>query len=110
MTITENENISMQAALQQIFYNLKYSNKAVATSDLLVLLIIMTKHLCFQKSFGWESREAWVQHDVQEFKCVLLDALEEKMSKSYELKGEISKLFGVNIYDSIFFIRFREFL
>lgn len=36
MPISENENNSMQAALQQIFYNLKYSNKAVATNDLLV--------------------------------------------------------------------------
>lgn len=27
----------MQAALQQIFYNLKFSNKAVLTSDLLVI-------------------------------------------------------------------------
>lgn len=36
MPISEHEHNSMQAALQQIFYNLKYSNKAVATNDLLV--------------------------------------------------------------------------
>lgn len=39
MPITENENNSMQAALQQVFYNLKYSNKAVATSELLAYYI-----------------------------------------------------------------------
>jgi len=37
MPIAENENTSMQAALQQIFYNLKYSSKAVATNELLVI-------------------------------------------------------------------------
>lgn len=40
MPIKEDENSSMQAALQQIFYNLKYSTKAVATNELLVLLDI----------------------------------------------------------------------
>ena len=50
MPIKEDENTSMQAALQQVFYNLKYSNKAVATNELLVFsqkLIIFIKFINF---------------------------------------------------------------
>lgn len=34
------------------------------------------------KSFGWDSLEAFRQHDVQEFNRVLQDRLEEKMKAS----------------------------
>lgn len=51
-------------------------------------------HVCFDsldsisgtteltKSFGWDSLEAFRQHDVQEFNRVLQDRLEEKMKAS----------------------------
>ena len=37
MPIKIGENTSMQAALQKVFYNLKHSNTAVDTNELLVL-------------------------------------------------------------------------
>ena len=44
------------------------------------------------KSFGWETLDSFMQHDVQEFLRVLLDKLENKM-KGTCFEGTISKLF-----------------
>ncbi|PAV73868.1 hypothetical protein WR25_16057 [Diploscapter pachys] len=53
-------------AMQRVFYDLQYSDKPVGTKKL-------------TKSFGWDSIETFMQHDVQELCRVLLDNLENKM-------------------------------
>ncbi|KAI8330654.1 hypothetical protein EDC96DRAFT_452112 [Choanephora cucurbitarum] len=70
---------SVALALQRCFYNLQYSSDPVGTTEL-------------TKSFGWDSLDAFMQHDVQEFNRVLQDNLEEKM-KGTPADGAISKLF-----------------
>lgn len=70
---------SVALALQRCFYNLQYSSAPVGTTEL-------------TKSFGWDSLDAFMQHDVQEFNRVLQDNLEEKM-KGTPADGAISKLF-----------------
>jgi len=52
--------------LQRLFYQLQHSNTAVATNEL-------------TKSFGWETQEIFVQHDVQELMRKLMERMEEKM-------------------------------
>ncbi|CAO3694083.1 unnamed protein product [Rhizopus stolonifer] len=78
---TENDDPtkSVALALQRCFYNLQYSAVPVGTTEL-------------TKSFGWDSLDAFMQHDVQEFNRVLQDNLEEKM-KGTPADGAISKLF-----------------
>lgn len=65
---TENDQPtkSIALALQRVFYNLQFMDTAVGTTEL-------------TKSFGWDSLEAFRQHDVQEFNRVLQDNLEIKM-------------------------------
>ncbi|KAI8985250.1 hypothetical protein BDB01DRAFT_721890 [Pilobolus umbonatus] len=70
---------SVALALQRCFYNLQCSDQPIGTTEL-------------TKSFGWDSLEAFMQHDVQEFNRVLQDNLEEKM-KGTPADGAISKLF-----------------
>ncbi|KAI8373084.1 cysteine proteinase [Radiomyces spectabilis] len=78
---TENDEPtkSVALALQRVFYNLQFQNTAVGTTEL-------------TKSFGWDSLEAFMQHDVQEFNRVLQDNLEAKM-KGTPADGAIKKLF-----------------
>lgn len=45
------------------------------------------------KSFGWDTRDAFMQHDVQEFSRVLMDNLEEKM-KNTPVNGTVKRLFA----------------
>ncbi|KAJ1915568.1 ubiquitin-specific protease ubp15 [Tieghemiomyces parasiticus] len=66
-------------ALQRVFYKLQYSDTAVDTTEL-------------TRSFGWDSLESFMQHDVQEFNRVLQDNLEGKM-KGTPVEGTISRLF-----------------
>ena len=56
---------SVGLALQRVFYDLQFLDKAVGTKKL-------------TKSFGWETLDSFMQHDVQEFLRVLLDKLEVK--------------------------------
>jgi len=52
--------------LQRLFVNLQTSHKsAVETTEL-------------TRSFGWDSSEAWQQHDIQELCRVMFDALEQE--------------------------------
>lgn len=69
---TENDEPtkSVALALQRVFYNLQFLDTAVGTTEL-------------TKSFGWDSLEAFRQHDVQEFNRVLQDNLEIKMKARY---------------------------
>lgn len=70
---------SVPLALQEVFYDLQHSDKPVATRKL-------------TKSFGWETLDSFMQHDVQELCRVLLDNMENKM-KGTCVEGTIPKLF-----------------
>ncbi|KAJ2854234.1 ubiquitin-specific protease ubp15 [Coemansia erecta] len=78
---TENDDPkkSVALALQRVFYSLENSKDPVDTTEL-------------TKSFGWDSLESFMQHDVQEFNRVLQDSLETKM-KGTVVDGAIAKLF-----------------
>uniref|UniRef100_UPI00358F4AED ubiquitin carboxyl-terminal hydrolase 7 isoform X3 n=1 Tax=Myxine glutinosa TaxID=7769 RepID=UPI00358F4AED len=71
---------SVPLALQRVFYELQHSDKPVGTKKL-------------TKSFGWETLDSFMQHDVQELSRVLLDNMENKM-KGTCVEGTISKVFG----------------
>jgi ubiquitin carboxyl-terminal hydrolase 7 len=70
---------SVTVSLQRLFYFLQTSTEPVETNEL-------------TKSFGWNTVDAFAQHDVQEFLRVLTDNLEEKM-KGTPADGMIQSLF-----------------
>uniref|UniRef100_A0A8D8T3H7 Ubiquitin carboxyl-terminal hydrolase 47 n=1 Tax=Cacopsylla melanoneura TaxID=428564 RepID=A0A8D8T3H7_9HEMI len=70
----EDKTITYQ--LQKLFVNLQTSSRtAVETTDL-------------TRSFGWESSDAWQQHDIQELCRVLFDALETQFKESKTATGQ----------------------
>ncbi len=78
---SENSESDMSYALQKVFHELQFSTSVVKTKKL-------------TESFGWESTDAFTQHDVQELNRILCDHLEEKMKKvSAEGSNTISQLF-----------------
>ncbi|KAL8214408.1 hypothetical protein R6Q57_003857 [Mikania cordata] len=81
MPTTENDmpSGSIPLALQSLFYKLQYNVTSVATKDL-------------TKSFGWDTYDSFMQHDVQELNRVLCEKLEDKM-KGTVVEGTIQKLF-----------------
>ncbi|KAM3374314.1 ubiquitin C-terminal hydrolase 13 [Capsicum galapagoense] len=81
MPTMENDmpSASIPLALQSLFYKLQYSDNSVATKEL-------------TKSFGWNSYDSFMQHDVQELNRVLCEKLEEKM-KGTAVEGTIQELF-----------------
>lgn len=81
MVPTENEDTvkSVPLALQRLFYDLQHSDKPVGTRKL-------------TKSFGWDTMDIFMQHDVQELSRVLLDNIESKM-KGTVVEGTIPALF-----------------
>jgi ubiquitin carboxyl-terminal hydrolase 7 len=70
---------SVPFALQRVFYDLQFNDKSVGTKKL-------------TRSFGWETLDTFMQHDVQELCRVLMDNLENKM-KSTKVEGTIPALF-----------------
>jgi ubiquitin carboxyl-terminal hydrolase 7 len=78
-TENDNPNDSIPLALQRVFYRLQTSDSPVGTTEL-------------TKSFGWDSMESFMQHDVHEFNRVLMDELENKMKKT-EVEGMVEKIF-----------------
>ncbi|KAF3653690.1 hypothetical protein FXO38_15532 [Capsicum annuum] len=76
MPTMENDmpSASIPLALQSLFYKLQYSDNSVATKEL-------------TKSFGWDSYDSFMQHDVQELNRVLC----EKM-KGTAVEGTIQEL------------------
>ncbi|KAF9100159.1 hypothetical protein BGX27_000461 [Mortierella sp. AM989] len=78
-TAEDEPSKSVALALQRVFYQLATSNQSIGTTEL-------------TKSFGWNSLESFMQHDVQEFNRVLQDNLEGKM-KGTAAEGAIQKLF-----------------
>ncbi|KAK3000735.1 hypothetical protein RJ639_021934 [Escallonia herrerae] len=83
MPTTENDmpSGSIPLALQSLFYKLQYSDTSVATKEL-------------TKSFGWDTYDSFMQHDVQELNRVLCEKLEDKMK--------------VGTLAPFFFVRLRE--
>lgn len=81
MPTTENDmpSGSIPLALQSLFYKLQYTDNSVATKEL-------------TKSFGWDTYDSFMQHDVQELNRVLCEKLEDKM-KGTVVEGTIQKLF-----------------
>ncbi|KAK4784849.1 hypothetical protein SAY86_019217 [Trapa natans] len=81
MPTTENDmpTGSIPLALQSLFYKLQYSETSVATKEL-------------TKSFGWDTYDSFMQHDVQELNRVLSEKLEDKM-KGTVVEGTIQQLF-----------------
>ncbi|KAK4743047.1 hypothetical protein SAY87_001048 [Trapa incisa] len=81
MPTTENDmpSGSIPLALQSLFYKLQYSETSVATKEL-------------TKSFGWDTYDSFMQHDVQELNRVLSEKLEDKM-KGTVVEGTIQQLF-----------------
>ncbi|KAI7896065.1 biquitin carboxyl-terminal hydrolase [Mucor mucedo] len=78
-TEKEDPNNSVALALQRCFYSLQHSDDSVGTTEL-------------TKSFGWDSLDAFMQHDVQEFSRVLQDNLELKM-KGTPVDGAVTHIF-----------------
>ncbi|KAK9471279.1 uncharacterized protein V1510DRAFT_420556 [Dipodascopsis tothii] len=70
---------SVPLALQRVFYQLQTSPHPVGTLEL-------------TRSFGWDTTDAFTQHDVQEFNRVLMDNLEGKM-KGTKVDGALTELF-----------------
>ena len=89
MPTTENDvpSNSIPLALQSLFYKIQYSDTSVATKDL-------------TKSFGWDTYDSFMQHDVQELNRVLCEKLEDKM------KVCSSSLVGSLVFD----LRYINFL
>nr|XP_023929868.1 ubiquitin carboxyl-terminal hydrolase 12-like isoform X8 [Quercus suber]POE88951.1 ubiquitin carboxyl-terminal hydrolase 12 [Quercus suber] len=81
MPTTENDmpTGSIPLALQSLFYKLQYRDTSVATKEL-------------TKSFGWDTYDSFMQHDVQELNRVLSEKLEDKM-KGTVVEGTIQQLF-----------------
>lgn len=78
--LTENSsNKAVPLALQRIFYHLQLSNDPVGTLEL-------------TKSFGWDSSDAFTQHDVQELNRVLMDKLELAM-KGTKIEKKLNDVF-----------------
>lgn len=78
-TETHKKGQSVSLELQRIFYLLLTSSEAVGTLEL-------------TKSFGWDSSEAFTQHDVQEMNRILMDRLELAM-KGSAIDGSLNDIF-----------------
>uniref|UniRef100_T1GTK6 ubiquitinyl hydrolase 1 n=1 Tax=Megaselia scalaris TaxID=36166 RepID=T1GTK6_MEGSC len=78
-TEADDSTKSVGLALQRVFHDLQFMDKPVGTKKL-------------TKSFGWETLDSFMQHDVQEFLRVLLDKLESKM-KGTCVEGTVPNLF-----------------
>ncbi|XP_026465548.1 ubiquitin carboxyl-terminal hydrolase 47-like isoform X2 [Ctenocephalides felis] len=79
---------SIPLQLQRLFLQLQTSERpAVETTDL-------------TRSFGWDSTEAWQQHDVQELCRVMFDALEQKFRKT-EQADLINRLYQGKMIDYV---------
>jgi len=70
---------SIPLALQRVFHKLQYDSIAVDTKEL-------------TRSFGWDTIDSFLQHDVQELARVLMDNLEKKMENTLS-KGTMKDLF-----------------
>ena len=77
------DSLSMPLQLQRVFASLQRGAAAVSTKAL-------------TRSFGWDSHQTFMQHDVQELNRVLLDKLEERMAgtgAAARVDGTVGALF-----------------
>lgn len=82
------ESKSIPYQLQKLFLNLQTSRKfAVETTEL-------------TRSFGWDSWEAWQQHDIQELCRVMFDTLEQKF-KNTKQADLINRLYEGKMIDYV---------
>lgn len=86
-TQNDSPTASIPLALQRVFYRLQFGERSVGTKELTA-------------SFGWNRRDSFVQHDVQELNRVFCDNLEEKMKGTIS-EGIVEKLFRGKIYNYI---------
>eukprot|EP00735_Rhodelphis_limneticus_P006210 TRINITY_DN18589_c0_g1::TRINITY_DN18589_c0_g1_i1::g.1115::m.1115 TRINITY_DN18589_c0_g1::TRINITY_DN18589_c0_g1_i1::g.1115 ORF type:complete len:1073 (-),score=240.85,sp/Q9FPT1/UBP12_ARATH/37.32/0.0,UCH/PF00443.24/2.1e-55,USP7_C2/PF14533.1/50,USP7_C2/PF14533.1/61,USP7_C2/PF14533.1/4.6e-32,USP7_ICP0_bdg/PF12436.3/0.15,USP7_ICP0_bdg/PF12436.3/1.5e-25,USP7_ICP0_bdg/PF12436.3/1.7e+02,USP7_ICP0_bdg/PF12436.3/2.5e+03,UCH_1/PF13423.1/2.5e-27,UCH_1/PF13423.1/6.5e+03,MATH/PF00917.21/9.1e-12,MATH/PF00917.21 len=86
-TESDDTHKSIPLALQRLFYHLQNDECAPGTKEL-------------TKSFGWDSVDAFTQHDVQELLRVLSDNIENKM-KGTEVDGAINHMFEGEYQDVI---------
>ncbi len=93
---TDNDDTfkSVPFALQRVFYDLQFSEKSVGTKKL-------------TRSFGWETLDTFMQHDVQELCRVLLDNIENKM-KHTNVDGIIPMLFEGKMIVKYFFVKKKK--
>ncbi|EGV65690.1 ubiquitin-specific protease ubp15 [Yamadazyma tenuis] len=70
---------SVALSLQKIFYLLSTSPVPVGTLEL-------------TKAFGWDTSDAFTQHDIQELNRILMDKLETSM-KGTPIEGKLNDLF-----------------
>lgn len=86
---TEDEQAkSIPFQLQSLFLMLQTTDKSsIGTTNL-------------TRSFGWDSSEAWQQHDIQELCRVMFDALEHKF-KNTEQSDLISRLYEGKMMDYV---------
>lgn len=75
----EDPRRSVPLALQKSFFLLQKSYDPPDTFEL-------------TKSFGWDTGDAFTQHDIQELNRILMDRLENKM-KGTEVEGKLSDIF-----------------
>lgn len=78
-TDNEDSQRSIPLALQRVFYELQSAEGAVGTRAL-------------TRAFGWDTYEAFMQHDAQEMIRVLIDKLECKM-KGTKVENNVKRLF-----------------
>lgn len=78
-TEKDSPNNSVPMALQRAFYQLQVSDEPLDTLEL-------------TRSFGWDSGDAFTQHDVQELNRILMDRLENRM-KDTPVEGSLNNLF-----------------
>nr|XP_034183817.1 ubiquitin carboxyl-terminal hydrolase 47 [Osmia lignaria]XP_034183826.1 ubiquitin carboxyl-terminal hydrolase 47 [Osmia lignaria]XP_034183833.1 ubiquitin carboxyl-terminal hydrolase 47 [Osmia lignaria]XP_034183840.1 ubiquitin carboxyl-terminal hydrolase 47 [Osmia lignaria]XP_034183850.1 ubiquitin carboxyl-terminal hydrolase 47 [Osmia lignaria]XP_034183856.1 ubiquitin carboxyl-terminal hydrolase 47 [Osmia lignaria]XP_034183865.1 ubiquitin carboxyl-terminal hydrolase 47 [Osmia lignaria] len=84
----KDEANSIPYQLQKLFLNLQTSAKSAVETTALT------------KSFGWDSTEAWQQHDIQELCRVMFDALEQKF-KNTEQADLINRLYEGKMIDYV---------
>ncbi|XP_017893324.1 ubiquitin carboxyl-terminal hydrolase 47 isoform X2 [Ceratina calcarata] len=84
----KDEANSIPYQLQKLFLNLQTSTKAAVKTTALT------------QSFGWDSTEAWQQHDIQELCRVMFDALEQKF-KNTEQSDLISRFYEGTMIDYV---------
>ncbi|KZC08270.1 PREDICTED: ubiquitin carboxyl-terminal hydrolase 47 [Dufourea novaeangliae] len=79
---------SIPYQLQKLFLNLQTSSKSAVETTALT------------KSFGWNSTEAWQQHDIQELCRVMFEALEQKF-KNTEQADLINRFYEGKMIDYV---------
>ncbi|CAI5758987.1 unnamed protein product [Candida verbasci] len=77
--LNKKSSTSVPLSLQRIFYLLTNSNDPVGTLEL-------------TKAFGWDSSDAFTQHDVQELNRILMDKLETAM-KGTKIENKLNDIF-----------------